>query len=71
MYKDGSWVLKVHTSGGIPVKVTGFSSANDAIIALKRQAIACIMGSHVLVKTTHTTFCENCRTYLAIGRGVW
>lgn len=28
VYKDWSWVLKVYTSGWIPVKLTGFSSAN-------------------------------------------
>lgn len=70
VYKDGSWVLRVYASGGIPVRVTGFSSANDAVNALKQPVIACMVGGHVFVKTTHTTFCENCRTYLAIGRGV-
>ena len=71
VYKDESWVLKVYASGRIPVKVTGFSSANDAINALKQPLIACIIGGHVLVITTHTTFCKNCSTDVATGHGVW
>ena len=71
VYKDGSWVLKVYTSGRIPIKVTGFSSANDAIDALKQPIIACIIGGHVLMVTTDTTFCEDCSTDVAIWHGVW
>lgn len=70
VYKDESWVLKVYTSGWIPVKLTGFSSANDAINALNRTIISCIIGGHVLIATTRTTFCKNCGTNVAIWHGV-